>query len=123
MSAQSRTFEFQFTADSKHPALLGHFPGRPIVPGVLVLDRVLTRVTTELNRPISVLQKVKFAAALLPDETAMVACEATGDKLRFSVQARRADILVTLVTGSAYLAPQPATPPASAAPACGSLPG
>jgi len=122
MSAQSRTFEFQFSVGSEHPALPGHFPGRPIVPGVLVLDRVLTRVTTELNRPVSILQKVKFAAALLPEETAMVACEATGDRLRFSVQTRRGDILVMLVTGSASLSAQP-TPPANAAPARGSLLG
>jgi 3-hydroxymyristoyl/3-hydroxydecanoyl-(acyl carrier protein) dehydratase len=63
MSAQSRTFEFQFSVGSEHPALPGHFPGHPIVPGVLVLDRVLTRVTAELNRAVYILQKVKFAAA------------------------------------------------------------
>jgi 3-hydroxyacyl-[acyl-carrier-protein] dehydratase len=119
MNAHSRTFEFQFSIGSEHPALPGHFPEHPIVPGVLVLDRVLTRVTTELNRPVSILKKVKFAAALLPDETAMVVCEATGDKLRFSVRARRAHILVMLVTGSASLSSQ-TTPPASAAPARGS---
>ena len=123
MSAQSPTFEFQFSVGSGHPALPGHFPGHPIVPGALVLDRVLTHVTTVLNRPVSILQKVKFAAALLPDETAMVACEATGDRLRFSVQARRANTLVTLVTGSVSLSPEPTPPPASAAPACGSLLG
>jgi len=121
MSAHSRTFEFQFSVGSEHPALPGHFPGHPIVPGALVLDRVLTRVTTELKRPVCILQKVKFLAALLPDETAMVACQATGDRLRFSVQARRADILVMLVTGSASLSPQPT--PANAAPARGSLLG
>lgn len=104
MSTQAQTFGFQFAVDAAHPALPGHFPGRPIVPGVLVLDHVLTGVATELNRPVSVLKQVKFAAALLPGETAWVVCEASGDSLKFSVQVRRADVLVTLATGYAVLA-------------------
>ena len=31
----------RFTLPADHPALPGHFPGRPIVPGVLLLDAVL----------------------------------------------------------------------------------
>ena len=30
--------KFRVAAD--HPALPGHFPGRPIVPGVVILDHV-----------------------------------------------------------------------------------
>ena len=30
-----------FTIPADHPALPGHFPGQPIVPGVVVLDRVV----------------------------------------------------------------------------------
>lgn len=104
MGTQSRIFGFQFAVASAHPALPGHFPGRPIVPGVLLLDQVLTGVAGELQRPVSVLKQVKFAAAMLPGETAMVACEATGNSLKFSVQARRASALVTLATGIAILA-------------------
>jgi 3-hydroxyacyl-[acyl-carrier-protein] dehydratase len=104
MSTQSRSFGFQISVASAHPALPGHFPGRPIVPGVLLLDQVLTGVAGELQRPVSVLKQVKFAAPMLPGEIAMVACEATGNSLKFSVQARRASALVTLATGIAILA-------------------
>lgn len=118
MTVQSQTFEFRFSVASGHPSFPGHFPGRAIVPGVLLLDHVLTGVTTELNCPVSVLQMVKFAAALLPDEIAMVTCEATGDRLRFSVQTRRAGLLVTLATGRVQLALQPTSSPlASTTPA------
>jgi 3-hydroxymyristoyl/3-hydroxydecanoyl-(acyl carrier protein) dehydratase len=120
MSAQARTFEFQFSIPCAHPALPGHFPGRPIVPGALLLDHVLTGVTAALNRPVTVLQKVKFIAPLLPDEPATVACEATGDQLTFSVQTCRSGILMTLANGNVHLAHQSApSPPASAAPAAG----
>ncbi|MCP5267958.1 MAG: hypothetical protein H6943_02850 [Zoogloeaceae bacterium] len=35
------THEFTWTVPADHPALPGHFPGNPIVPGVLLLDRAL----------------------------------------------------------------------------------
>jgi 3-hydroxymyristoyl/3-hydroxydecanoyl-(acyl carrier protein) dehydratase len=124
MSVQSRTFEFRFSIPCAHPALPGHFPGHPIVPGVLLLDYVLTGVTAALNRPVTVLQKVKFVAPLLPDELATVACEATGDQLIFSVQTWREGILITLANGNALLAHQSTpSPPPSATPAGGSFRG
>ena len=77
------------------------------MPGVLLLDHVLSAVTAELKRPVSVLKQVKFAAALLPGESAMVTCDACGDRLRFTVKTRRADVLVTLASGQAILAHGP----------------
>lgn len=120
MSVQSRTFEFGFSIPSAHPALPGHFPGHPIVPGALLLDHVLTGVAAALNRPVTVLQKVKFVAPLLPDESVTVACEATGDQVIFSARTWRGGALTTLANGNVHLAHQwlPSTTPAS-----GSFPG
>jgi 3-hydroxyacyl-[acyl-carrier-protein] dehydratase len=123
MSVQSRTFEFRFSIPSAHPALPGHFPGHPIVPGVLLLDYVLTGVAAALNRPVTVLQKVKFVAPLLPDESPTVACEATGDQLIFSVQTWRGGILMTLASGNVYLAHQSTPTPPSTTPTSGSFLG
>ncbi|WP_371132475.1 3-hydroxyacyl-ACP dehydratase FabZ family protein [Polaromonas sp.] len=36
--------ELSFTVATDHPAFPGHFPGRPIVPGVVLLDAALHAV-------------------------------------------------------------------------------
>ncbi len=53
-----------------HPAIAGHFPGRPIVPGVLVLREVLETARDAMGRVKSVvgLPTVKFTSPLKPGE-------------------------------------------------------
>jgi 3-hydroxymyristoyl/3-hydroxydecanoyl-(acyl carrier protein) dehydratase len=53
-----------------HPALAGHFPGRPVVPGVLLLREVLAAIENQWGLapgPVS-WTAVKFSASLRPDE-------------------------------------------------------
>jgi 3-hydroxyacyl-[acyl-carrier-protein] dehydratase len=63
--------EFRISAD--HPALPGHFPGRPIVPGVVVLDRVLAAIEAQ-HGALGALRvpQVKFVQSLLPEQTARI---------------------------------------------------
>jgi 3-hydroxymyristoyl/3-hydroxydecanoyl-(acyl carrier protein) dehydratases len=70
-----------------HPALPGHFPGQPIVPGVVLLQCVLDEGERWLGRALSVrgLLQAKFSAPLLPEQSADVELRLTGDDLRFSV--------------------------------------
>jgi 3-hydroxyacyl-[acyl-carrier-protein] dehydratase len=51
-----------------HPALAGHFPGRPIVPGVVLLDRVLLLAQELLGEPPAGWQinQVKFLKPCAP---------------------------------------------------------
>lgn len=68
-----------FLVADDHPALPGHFPGRPIVPGVVILDRVLDAIEAA-HGPLGALRlpQVKFLRPLLPGESAQVAIEAVG---------------------------------------------
>ena len=38
------------TIDPGHPALPGHFPGDPVVPGVVLLDEIVDAISAELGR-------------------------------------------------------------------------
>ena len=72
----------EFTIGHDHPSLPGHFPGRPVVPGVVVLDRVVAALE-RAHGPLPPLRlpQVKFLQPLLPGEAARIEFEpvATAD--------------------------------------------
>jgi 3-hydroxymyristoyl/3-hydroxydecanoyl-(acyl carrier protein) dehydratase len=70
-----------------HPALAGHFPGNPVVPGVVLLDHVLDAVEAWLGalpEPLR-LPQIKFLQPLLPEQPAEIAFERNGARLRFRI--------------------------------------
>ena len=88
----------EFTIGHDHPSLPGHFPGRPVVPGVVVLDRVVAALE-RVHGPLPPLRlpQVKFLLPLLPGEAARIEFEpvATADgsrRWRFRVLRRDATI-------------------------------
>lgn len=83
----------QFSIPSGHPSLPGHFPGRPIVPGVLLLQRVLEAIEAT-HGPLGALRlpQVKFAQPLLPGEQARI--ELAGDAPRWRFRVCRGDALL-----------------------------
>ena len=56
--------------DVGHPALPGHFPGHPLVPGVLMLEQVALALRAWRGERLSRVIEAKFVAPLLPDESA-----------------------------------------------------
>ena len=76
----------RFTIDASHPSLPGHFPGRPVVPGVVLLDRVAAAVEKEWNARIAKLPQVKFLRPLLPGEQAELVIERETELSRFVIR-------------------------------------
>ena len=70
-----------------HPSFAGHFPGHPVLPGVVLLDEVVAAAERLLSRPLEALQvKVaKFHAPVGPG--ARLCIELTGREpvVRFSI--------------------------------------
>ena len=67
-----------------HPALAGHFPGQPIVPGVVLLGRVhdLARERLDFAAGATRWQRIKFLNPVLPGQTCMITLN--GDRNAFS---------------------------------------
>lgn len=87
-----------FVVATDHPCLPGHFPGRPLVPGVVILDRVLDAVEAAHGAlgPVR-LPQVKFLQPLLPGEDAQVELVQAGDAARWRFRVLRGDTV--LATG------------------------
>lgn len=86
MSA-ARTHTASVCIPGSHPSLAGHFPGRPVVPAVMLLDCVLSEAERWLGAAVSAtsLANAKFTAPLLPEQTAVLQLTLQGSELRFSL--------------------------------------
>ena len=62
---------FAWTVPVDHPAFAGHFPGNPIVPGVVLLDRAILCAEQLLGQPVAHWQvgNAKFLSPVGPGET------------------------------------------------------
>ena len=60
-----------------HPSLAGHFPGHPVVPGVVLLNEVIETLRRGSTVPLSVtgFSVVKFSTPLRPGEAVTIRVE------------------------------------------------
>ena len=93
-----------FTIAMDHPSLPGHFPGNPIVPGVVILDEVVSALRARLPAlRVAGFAQVKFLAPLSPNARASVTLEQTTEtQATFRCHAR--DTLIA--TGTLRLTPE-----------------
>ena len=61
----------QTTFPHTHPSLPGHFPGRPIVPGVLLLASV-EEMLRQVGLRVVECKQAKFLAPVLPDQVVTI---------------------------------------------------
>ncbi len=83
-----------------HASFPGHFPGNPILPGVLLLERVMSYVQSQITSPLQkyTLYNVKFLAAVSPgDQLSLVLSAGSSNEKHFSmhiVQAEKHDSIL-----------------------------
>src|ERR1051325_11408636 len=74
------SFEVLRLIPADHPSLPGHFPGAPLVPGVVILDEVVAALDTwRQDSQLSGIPGVKFLAPLKPDQPFTISLVATGE--------------------------------------------
>ncbi|KAB0652281.1 AMP-binding protein [Burkholderia territorii] len=93
-----------FTIPADHPALPGHFPGHPIVPGVVLLDHAIAALGASLNRPLHTwrLASAKFLSPVAPGEPLDLAFDAAaGGPIRFTLRAGARDVATGVLSAPA----------------------
>ena len=74
------TFEVRRAIGADHPSLPGHFPGMPLVPGVVILDEVLAALLEwRKDCRLTGIRTVKFLVPLKPEENFTICCSASDD--------------------------------------------
>ena len=73
---------------AEHPVFRGHFPGNPIVPGVMLLEWVMGEVARALGRaPASLrVREAKFFTPLAPLQQARLSVELGNARCAFEIQ-------------------------------------
>ena len=92
-----------FHIPDDHPAFAGHFPGMPIVPGVLLLDEAIHAIAVasgqvEQNRQIG---SVKFLSPLGPGSNVVIEHEVqTSGAIHFDIMQGERHIVSGSITGN-----------------------
>ncbi len=75
-------FEVCRVIRADHPSLPGHFPGAPLVPGVVILDEVLEAlIEWRQNAKLTGIRTVKFLAPLKPEHPFTICLSANDPRL------------------------------------------
>lgn len=88
---------------ASHPSLSGHFPGNPLVPGVILLSHVIDTTERLYEGKVKVIgmPTVKFLAPVYPEKEVMLSLlPVAPDSLRFEYRAGA----LLIATGSIELA-------------------
>ena len=74
------TFEAIRIIGANHPSLPGHFPGTPLVPGVVILDEVLAAlIEWRQDSQLTGIRLVKFLAPLQPEQVFTISLSAKNE--------------------------------------------
>jgi 3-hydroxyacyl-[acyl-carrier-protein] dehydratase len=75
------TFEVRRAISAAHPSLPGHFPGMPLVPGVVIIDEVLAALRHwRKDCQLTGIRAIKFLVPLKPEQTFTICFSATDNR-------------------------------------------
>jgi len=66
----------RFVVAADHPAISGHFPGHPIVPGAVILDHMIAVASAATGASVAEVAQAKFLRPLAPGEVCSIAVDA-----------------------------------------------
>ncbi len=92
------------TVAADHPAYAGHFPGQPILPGVVLLDEALVALAAEQENPAPrcEIKSAKFLSPVLPGESLRLEYSSTAAGVfRFELKAAERVVASGIVAFSA----------------------
>jgi 3-hydroxyacyl-[acyl-carrier-protein] dehydratase len=69
-----------------HPVFVGHFPGHPIVPGVLLLDWTQAAIEADLGQPLQAMIEAKFHSPATPADVLELAFDVGVVSIRFEIR-------------------------------------
>ena len=97
--------DMTFTISATHPSLKGHFPGNPVVPGVVILDEVINLIKNmKPEFSVTAITNVKFIQPLLAEQAVTVYVNEKSDtSISFTCSYNQAK----LVTGQLSLKSEP----------------
>jgi 3-hydroxymyristoyl/3-hydroxydecanoyl-(acyl carrier protein) dehydratase len=64
--------ETTFSLPANHPACAGHFPGNPIVPGVILLDEAIHAIESATGLALRRIVSVKFFSPAMPGDILLI---------------------------------------------------
>lgn len=72
--------------DADHPVFPGHFPGHPIVPGVLLLGWAQSVIEAQLGQRVHALTEAKFYSPAAPTDVLELDFQISESAARFEVR-------------------------------------
>ena len=97
----SKLVALEIAAD--HPSFPGHFPGRPILPGVVLLDEALRRIEADCKLDLArcLIAAVKFQGIVHPGDALLLEHESGPDgTVRFTIRSAGNPVATGMLTAA-----------------------